>query len=499
MNLDYKVLKTFDRKDLMELVPKGFKFKRKPWQHQIAAFIANIANDGFNDWLDLGTGKTQVGIDSCRYWKSLKDGEYRVLVVCLNTAVENWRDEIHINSNMPATCLRGPIKDRWDMIKGEGFFIVNFEGLTRMMTKKEKVYKDRKWKGKLVLDQRMITRIKNIGFDCFIIDESHKIGNPRSLIYKSCNAIALKTPHRMNLTGTPFGKSMKALWTQYYIADRGETFGNNYYKFRDKTCEDVGVFMGKDFKIASKWEIHDEGKAWIESKMWNKAIRYNEGEIKELPPKVKRIWRFKLSKEQQKDYDDALEKIGSWKDLKNKTMVLRQICSGIIVNGSFIYKKNPKLDLLSDLIDSVVDREKIVIFHEFLLEYEIISKLLNKKKIKYNYLNSRAKDNYKQYKTFEKDDDYRVMIAHPLSGGSSINMNVAQYCVFFSNTYNPLDRRQCEKRIHRGRIKRRRFYYDLISDAGVEWGIYKSLKNNSDFFSSIIDQKGDWRESLKRR
>ena len=54
----------------MDLVPSGFTFKTDPWKHQIASFLAAIANDGFLLALDLGTGKTKVAVDSCRYWNS---------------------------------------------------------------------------------------------------------------------------------------------------------------------------------------------------------------------------------------------------------------------------------------------------------------------------------------------------------------------------------------------------------------------------------------------
>jgi len=49
------------------MVPDGFTFKTDPWTHQIAAFLATISNEGFLNALDLGTGKTKISIDVCRY------------------------------------------------------------------------------------------------------------------------------------------------------------------------------------------------------------------------------------------------------------------------------------------------------------------------------------------------------------------------------------------------------------------------------------------------
>ena len=90
MSNGWNDLKLFNRDELLELVPKGFKFKTAPWTHQVAAFIACISSPGFLCCLDLGVGKTKVAIDVCRYLDFL-DGskkKIKVLYLCLNTAVE---------------------------------------------------------------------------------------------------------------------------------------------------------------------------------------------------------------------------------------------------------------------------------------------------------------------------------------------------------------------------------------------------------------------------
>jgi len=138
----------------------------------------------------------------------------------------------------------------------------------------------------------------------------------------------------------------------------------------------------------------------------------------------------------------------------------------------------------------------VVIFHQFTLEAKIILKLLKKMKLKHCVLNGSTKDKYAEYKRFEKDESSRVMLAHPLSGGASINLNVARYCVFFSNDHSPINRSQCEKRIHRGDIKDSRFYYDLLANNSVEVSIHRALKKDIDLFSKAMDKKR-WRSVLK--
>jgi SNF2 family DNA or RNA helicase len=118
--------------------------------------------------------------------------------------------------------------------------------------------------------------------------------------------------------------------------------------------------------------------------------------------------------------------------------------------------------------------------------------LLKKKGVKHSALNGKVPESRKWpgVKSFQTDNDRRIMVAHPQSGGSSLDFNCAHYCIFFSNSHNPLDRRQCEKRIHRGKIKRRRFYYDLIGNNTVEVALHRSLAKDESVFKGIMNKNG---------
>jgi len=485
-------------------VPKGFRFKLRPWDHQLAAFVATISEPGFNIWLDLGTGKTKVAIDTVRFSQHCHNRKLRALVVCLSSAVGNWIDEVKLNSDSRATAVRPPDDNslsgqqhnecRWKLLEGNGFFVINYESLQRLLTypkpHRVKIVNDeQKVINKLAPDPDAMHRLCKLGFDFLIIDEAHKIKNTDSLNYKIIARIAREVPDRMLLTGTPYGRSLLGIWSQYFVVDFGETFGRRFSDFRSAHFVDKGYF-GPD------WKVTKEGRKKIEAKLFNKALRYSEAEIKDMPPKVYRVLSFNLSAEQRSQYDDAENREGEYSFLENRGMLFRQICSGIVVSTDYIFSDNPKLKLLQDLLESVADEHKVVIFHQFTLEAKIILKLLKKMKLKHCVLNGSTKDKYAEYKRFEKDESSRVMLAHPLSGGASINLNVARYCVFFSNDHSPINRSQCEKRIHRGDIKDSRFYYDLLANNSVEVSIHRALKKDIDLFSKAMDKKR-WRSVLK--
>jgi SNF2 family DNA or RNA helicase len=481
---NYNDVKLLPREDLEDIVPSGFKFKTKPWKHQLACFLASIINEnGFLNNLDLGAGKTKVIIDIVRYFEWKYNRKLKVLVVCLNNAVENWQEEVYKHSHgINATCLRGSAKNRWKKINGNGFFIVNFEGLMRMMTKKVQVKgKNRK---KHVIDNAMMAQIKAMGFDALAYDESHKLQTVTSLNFKIAQRLTRIIQRSYCLTGTLFGNSLLAIWPQYYVIDLGETYGTSFYRdFRNMHFVDKG-FFGPDYRPTKK------GEKAIKDRMWRKAIRYNEDEIDDLPDKVYRVLKYDLSRTQRADYTRLMDKLNYDGPVQNKHMAFRQICSGFILREDRLHRVNPKLDLLEEVIESAVDHSKIVIFHEFIKEGELIAARVKKMKLDYCELNGRVSDKHSQIKAFENNPKKKVMIAHPLSGGSSINLVSAAYCAFFSNGGSVINRKQCEKRIHRGGQNAPRvYYYDFVGNKTIETKMINNLNGGIDALDGIVDGK----------
>jgi SNF2 family DNA or RNA helicase len=280
-----------------------------------------------------------------------------------------------------------------------------------------------------------------------------------------------------------FGNSMLAVWPQYYIIDRGETYGSSFYQWRQLNFEDVG-FFGQD------WAPTKKGRERIQSLLWNRAIRFSEDEVDELPQKTYRTINYELTSEQRRDYDDLLDKLNYDGPVINKHMAFRQICSGFIKVEDKLYNANPKLDHLIEIIEQAVEQSKIVVFHEFIKEGMLIEDKLKKLKIGYCTLNGRVYNKHEQIISFQNDEKKRVMIAHPLSGGSSINLVSAAYCAFFSNGGSVIARRQCEKRIHRsGQKSQRVFYYDFVAKHTIESTMLKNLNNGIDSLDRIVDGK----------
>jgi len=208
----------------------------------------------------------------------------------------------------------------------------------------------------------------------------------------------------------------------------------------------------------------EKGEKIIKSKLYNKAIRYKEEECDDLPPKVFRTLHYSLSKEQRSAYDSLIdEKFDSLTiDIANKSIGFRTIASGFIKSSDHTFKNNPKLDYYGNLIEGIHENHKAVIFVEYTASRKLIEKLLKKKKIKFNSLSGETKDKEKEWKTFQNNDKYRVMVANIKSGGSSIDLTAATYCIYFELGGSVILHKQSLKRIHRGGQMEKCFFYYLL-------------------------------------
>lgn len=495
-------LKNFTQRELRQLIPADFTFVKRPWKCQLVSFVLGCANEGYGFFLDLGLGKSKVSIDLVRFIRQYYKPDIKVLVVCVNdAAMGNWAEQIKIHSDMDSILLSGTLEEKERIFTSidSGFYIIHYPGLRVLYADLKKDSR----KGGVGKKRRVISkkRIRDYGqFDIIILDESHLVKNYESLVFKiilrlvKCNdslaGIYL-------LTGTPFGKSLLDLWSQYFLIDKGKTFGTSMTDYRGAYFEDKG-FWGPD------WRVTKEGEKKIRQKMFNRAIRYDEQEAKDLPEKVYIKQKFELSDEQREYYERLIEQLpvdvrGKPFQAKNKAMAFRQVCSGFLMckaDGSKIrdvkvFEENPKLtELLLPLIESVVDDSKMVIFHDFVEEGRMLEAALGKLKIRYASLRGEIKDKYEQYRKYRQDDKVRVLVAHPKSGGSSLEFVVGNYCAFYSNTHAVIDRKQCEKRVHRPGQTRRVFFYDLLGSGTIEESIFKGLQAQKDAFSRVIDNKG---------
>ena len=458
--MDYKSL---TRPELDEIFADT-EFRTAPRLHQLQslAWMAGTRRDAY--WGDIGVGKTLTSLYAMQLW-----GAKRVLVVCPSSVVKGWAEQIEEHTTAKYRLLIGTKANRKKMLaKPADLYVINYEGLRVLF-------------GEYVeaLDKRSHQRVKKFrilhdavlsaGFDGLIIDECHHVKNRQAIQTKLVHAIARDVSWCINMTGSPVATGYEDLWSQYWCLDDGETFGSaSYYKFLKQHF--------KQWRFG--WTLTARGKEAILEAISPVTMRFDRDECGELPEKTYVSREASMSREQrgltQSLIDGAIAKVDGrtmpQQDALHLSSKLAQVAGGFFIDDEGIsvrLKKSPKLDLLQELVEDC--SEKMIIFHEYVEEGRMIAERLAKMKIGHAQLRGEIKDKDSEYKRFKSDEKCRVLVAHPLSGGEGLNLQVASVIWFYSSTTSgAVTRPQCEGRIWRLGQTRRCVIGDVVLAGSID-------------------------------
>ena len=147
---------------------------------------------------------------------------------------------------------------------------------------------------------------------------------------------------------------------------------------------------------------------------------------------------------------------------------------------------NPKLEVLIDLIESMPNDAKIVIFHHFVYTNELISNRLKELKIGYARIWGGARDPIGELRRFKTERNCKALVINDRSGSSSLNLQNASYLVFFEQPDDPISRSQGEARVWRPGQKNRVLIYDLLVRQTKDHALWQSNKAGEDLLKSIV-------------
>ena len=391
--------------------------------------IVNKANKASALFMKMGTGKTITSLKIAEKWRCEK-----LLVVCLKSKIQDWIDEI---------------EEETYFIKGE-YMVINFESV---------------WRSTKAIDfcdsKTMI-----------IVDESHKIKNPKSKVSQYMRYLGNLTRYKLVLTGTPQNEEYYDYWMQMGFIDSPlykiplKDFENWYVNFT------LDYQHGHYFKRIESYNNTDALKEAINERAFYKDYESNYGNPIEIYEKLSAPSFYK-SFMKDKVYDDVVAD----SDMSLRTY-LRQCCSGFIKNHKL--EKGPKEKWLEDFLEITNDR--VVIFVNYNIEIEILVALCKSLGRPYSIYNGEIKD----LKNF-KENSNGIAIVNYASGATGINdLCISNIGIFFS----PPDGdyilfSQAKARLDRiGQTKQPIFYF-LECMKTIEVPIYNAFKNGDNFTNEL--------------
>lgn len=485
-------IKKLGRRRLLRILGAAYDLlKTDPRDHQLAALAIGLDNSTWLFALDMGLGKTKIGIDIHTVRKAMGDVR-QTLVVCPPIVIRHWGKEVtkHSHSNYALCEGKGAEAPRQKfhvfMHSNAEFVVVSNLWLTRLLGEA--------LTGKVDYDEVVAAVAR---FDMVIIDEAHTLKNPESKGFDGAVEFLSDIPFCYMLTGTPVGNDYSGAWALYYLLDFGKTY-----------LADFGDFLKHwfyVFLVGGRWPIYrlkDMMKDDFFDRFWRLAIRWEESECNDLPESTFTVLPVGMTKKQGKLYDAAIN-AGPGDDDEKSRWNLMRITGG--VHEELAKEKVPsaKLEALGYIVQEVVvEREDwLVVWHFLNLEGALIAKYLRET---FGIAVGEARGGISSAKKNKALEDWaagkiKVIVANPGSIGIGIDLYEARAAAYYSNGDKLIDRKQSAKRIHRTGQTRHCMYWDLTCEGTVDEVVLANLGVKQDAFADLTrDQSWDKLRKMRK-
>ena len=475
----------------------NYKFKTKPYAHQITALEKSWNKEVYAYFMEMGTGKSKVLIDniSMLYDKGKING---ALIVAPKGVYQNWYDSelpIHMVEHIEKNIVLWKaninqkqnlkLKTLFESTDKLNILIMNVEAFS---TKKG-------------LD--FASSFLNTHQTLMAIDESTTIKNPNAKRTKNIVALGKAAKYRRILTGSPVTKSPLDLYKQCEFLDEFLLDHASYYSFRTRyAIMKTANFGGRSIQIVTGYRNLSE----LSEKLEPFSYRCLKEDCLDLPDYTytKRI--IQLTPEQQKIYNQMKQVALAQLDGKMMTtqsamvqlMRLHQITCGHFTadDGSIKKIKNDRLSTLIEILEEV--ENKAVIWAHYRNDIASIIEAVEKTFGKDSYVtyygdttNQERQNAIKQIQ--DPNSKVRFIIGTPQTGGYGITLTGANTMVYYANGYDYEKRIQSEARINRAGQTRKMTYIDIIAEKTIDEKIVKALRNKMNIATKITgDALKEW-------
>jgi SNF2 family DNA or RNA helicase len=333
-----------------------------------------------------------------------------------------------------------------------------------------------------------IEKLKDIKFNYIVLDESQAIKNPNSLRYKAVRLLAAR--NRIVATGTPIENNTFDLFAQFSFINPG-IFGSahNFSKEfatpvdRDKDTDTLNLLQ----KIIRPFILR----------------RTKEFVAADLPEKQENVIYCEMDTQQRSYYDAMKNKIRDElvNDIEGKGFAksklkviegllrLRQICnSPRLIDPQIKGNKSisVKLDTLTEIIETELNNNNALIFSQFTSMLALLREILDKKKIKYAYLDGSTTNRQAAVEYFDKNEDVKIFLISLKAGNTGLNLVKADYVYIIDPWWNPAVEAQAIDRTHRIGQDKRVFAYKMVCKDSIEEKILELQKNKKKLSSDLI-------------
>ena len=298
------------------------------------------------------------------------------------------------------------------------------------------------------------------------------------------------------MSGTPITKGPQDLYSQFEFMSPSLFGRSNYVSFRNRYCV-MGGYQNREVIGYDNMEELLEIAASCSYQVDKRTV------LPDLPDKIYTVRYCKptseqttLFKEIRKNRETLTENgVITAKNVLERMLRLQSVCGGFVnvetdagKVSTPVGKTNPKINLLMEFLDEF--DEPALIWTPYISEIKAIGAVLEKRygnnNVGYLY-GDIDRDARQRYVNSLQRGSIRYIVGNPSTGGIGLTMTAAKAAIYFTNSYNYIDRVQSEDRIHRKGQTDKVLIVDFIMENTVDEVVMMALKAKSDVSDFIRD------------
>jgi len=479
----------------------NYKFKTKPYEHQIIAFNRGLSQKSYGFFMEMGTGKSKVLIDSVAYLSNTMQIDF-ALIIAPKGVYRNW-----INKEIPqhfpddirhSVCYWRSTNTKTYKEEVKKFFESKDPGVKIFVMNVEAFSSAKGQKAGLWI-------AKHFGANGLIaIDESTTIKNHKAKRTKTLTKISSEFKYRRLLTGSPVTKSPMDLFSQFQFLDPSILGYDSFYAYQGRYAILQKRSMGNhSFQQVLGYRNLEE----LTDKIAPFTFRVLKKDCLDLPEKTYTVRNVPLTMEQIRMYKDLQKEamtlledgqLVSAPQVITQMLRLQQLLSGHMKTdeGEMIEIASQRLDAMMSCIEEASG--KIIIWSRF--RYDIIqirnalAKAYGDQSVVSYYGDTSDEDRQRAIDRFQ-NGEARFFVANPATAGYGLTLTEANTVIYYANDFNLETRIQSEDRCHRIGQKNPVTYIDLIAESTIDEKIVKSLRDKIDIGAKVLKEEA--REWLK--
>jgi superfamily II DNA or RNA helicase len=415
---------------------------------------------------DMGLGKTLQTI-ALLLWAKNKGKRKLSLVIAPTSVVSNWQREIEKFAPALETVVwQGPDRHEQRVALEEADVMITSYALLR---RDEELLQQ--------LDLRYV-----------VLDEAQHIKNPLSATARA--AKALRSEHRLALTGTPIENRLSEIWSIFDFVSPGL----------------LGTLKSFDERYSRPIDRGDqEAQTRLRTIIHPLVMRRTKVEVApELPEKIEQEIIIPMADEQAKLYKQMLKQVRDSvlsaveQQGVNKAQIqilaaltrMRQVaCDPRLTNlsGEWSAETSGKIQALKEIVEEAVSGgHRILVFSQFVQMLQLIRQLLDECGVTYEYLDGSTKDRQERVDRFNRDETINAFLISLKAGGTGLNLTGADTVVHFDPWWNPAVEDQATDRAHRIGQSKVVTVYKLIARDSVEEKILALSEKKRELVSSVL-------------